>query len=61
MPGWIALLKNRTVPLCANSDTHEDFKTGHKKLIPMINAHGEGVAAYEYIYFQCRFNHMVSS
>ena len=49
MPGFIAVLKNRTVPICENAQLHDDFLNGGNKLIPMIHAHGGGAPADEHM------------
>lgn len=48
MPGYIAVLKNRRLPVCMEAPLHEDFKTAGVKLIPMVFMHGAQSAADEH-------------
>ena len=49
LPGMVALMKNRKVPLCENAPLHEDFSSSGKKLIPMVFCHGGMAPADEHV------------
>ena len=47
-PGWKEISKGRTIQVCPNAELHDDFRSGGKKLIPMVHCHGAAYGADEF-------------
>jgi hypothetical protein len=55
-PGYAGTLRSRKISnICPDADIDIAFKTGEKKLVPLIHCHGFGTSADEHIAIPMQF------